>query len=558
MAQSPLEALHTLRGQYTPAACRALLSALATLAVRPMRSARALARFHDDLLFLAAFPNHREIADAAATALAGFARRVRAARLRHRLEGTGIAGTMTRAVLSATMVRDLAHRYPASLDLDRAVLGAGDTLAPLLRLTLLHAEEDGFEAPNLSTRTWMARAGAEHAPTLLEWLLRQRPAARAPAASWDAAFDEAEPPVAWRLPSPASASQLRLPFAPTAFRAGHGFRRPPTPRMLTRPLATITHLDPDRAMEAIHVARVALAVRGREVHAITEANAEEVYLADLGLGVALVLIGAARHARMSLEANYGYLLLANQIPIGYGGVTPLSHQANTGINIFPAFRGSEAAAIFAETLRAFHTLFQVRRFVVNPYQFGRANPEAIASGAYWFYHRLGFAATDHALRALAAREHTRLRQQPDHRTDRVTLRRLAAGDLTLALPGAGRHPLLEERLLAEGSLAATAAIGRAAGAQSRVRARRRITRETARRLGAGGWSRWPRPERDAFMDLAPIVSLLPLERWTPAERRALIRWVRAKGGAQERAFVQAGQGIARFWRDLRRACAGAR
>ena len=112
--------------------------------------------------------------------------------------------------------------------------------------------------------------------------------------------------------------------------------------------------------------------------------------------VILALIGVLPAQRLLLEANYGYVLLSNGVPIGYGGVSPLFRQANTGINVFDPFRGSEATYLWAQTLRAFRSLFGVRRFIINGYQFGAGNAEAIASGAYWFYYRLGFRPTSAA------------------------------------------------------------------------------------------------------------------------------------------------------------------
>jgi hypothetical protein len=48
---------------------------------------------------------------------------------------------------------------------------------------------------------------------------------------------------------------------------------------------------------------------------------------------------------------------------------------------------------------------------------------------------------------------------------------------------------------------------------------------------AGGrlwWERW-----------SPLVAILPgLERWSPAERSALVRVIRAKGGRRESEFVR--------------------
>jgi hypothetical protein len=60
----------------------------------------------------------------------------------------------------------------------------------------------------------------------------------------------------------------------------------------------------------------------------------------------------------------------------------LAAQANTGLHIFESFRGSEAGFLYVQTLRAFHSLFGVSRFVLNPYQLGAENDEGIDSGAY--------------------------------------------------------------------------------------------------------------------------------------------------------------------------------
>ena len=177
------------------------------------------------------------------------------------------------------------------------------------------------------------------------------------------------------------------------------------------------------------------------------ANPGEVHLADLGEGVELAVIGVPPRERLPLEANYGFLLMSNGVPIGYGGVSPLFRQANTGINVFDPFRGSEAAFLWVQTLRAFRTLFGVRRFIINGYQFGAGNSEAIASGAYWFYWRLGFRPSLPENVALAAEEGARLKESPTRRTPAAVLRRLARGDLILDLADWDADDVFEEPLL---------------------------------------------------------------------------------------------------------------
>ncbi|MCK7501784.1 MAG: hypothetical protein MZW92_76130, partial [Comamonadaceae bacterium] len=123
---------------------------------------------------------------------------------------------------------------------------------------------------------------------------------------------------------------------------------------------------------------------------IEQPNLDECWQADFGGGLQMAAIGVRPGLRATLEVTYGYLLLANGMPIGYGGFTTLFAQVNTGINVFPEYRGGEAAFAFEQALRAMHTLTGCAHVIVNPYQFGAGNDEALASGAYWFYYRLGF------------------------------------------------------------------------------------------------------------------------------------------------------------------------
>ena len=335
----------------------------------------------------------------------------------------------------------------------------------------------------------------------------------------------------------------------------NALRRPsdrPT-RDILSPLPGIVRLGPRAARNVIDVARAALAARCREVFAISNANADEVWWAPLGDGVGLAVIGVAPRQRLSLESNYGYLLLSNGVPVGYGGVTALAAQANTGINIFDPFRGTEAGFLWTAMLRAFRTLFGTTRFVVNAIQFGEDNEEAIASGAYWFYWRLGFRPTDPARRRDAEAEAARLTGPRARPSSTATLRRLAVGDLVLTLPGAGRGTFFDERWLTTCASLVTRALARE-DAHAHDRAAHAITTRLVRTLGVRP-ERWPHPERQAFERLAPVVSLLSgLDRWSHNDRAALVALMRAKGHAQERAFVHQAVAHPRFYPELIARC----
>jgi hypothetical protein len=530
------------RNRYAPGAAAVKLELLAALASARLRRPRELAELHGHLLFLCAFPDDERVRIAAAQALRSFARRSRdvPGRALATLDDSGLVGSTSRHTFEAPIAGWLASRFGAAAEIDWRGISDTSGIDFLLGLVTRRAEQDGLESAALTTREWLRRAKGGEPITDLAWLLRELARHRATRRVWPALYDQAGIPVAWRLgDGSGAATHNELPPRAVHYRHKPLRRLPPDPRrLIATSLEGIALLEAKRAEAVIDVARAALTARCREVYAISYANPEEVYLADLGSGTALALIGVLPARRLSLESNYGYLLLSNGVPVGYAGVTPLYRQANTGINIFEPFRGSEAAILCAQTLRAFSTLFGVKRFVLNPYQIGAGNPEAIASGAFWFYYRLGFRPVAADLAALALTEHERQVRAPRRRTDPATLRRLAQADVELVLPGARRRDRFAEPWLADLSVLASEELARGAG-RGRERDAERVAARMARALGVRSLTRWPGAERDGFVALAPLVALLDLRPLDAAARAGLVRVLRLKGAAREAPYVRA-------------------
>ena len=154
----------------------------------------------------------------------------------------------------------------------------------------------------------------------------------------------------------------------------------------------------------IDVAMASLAVRHRETFHFNHANPREVYLADVGEGVSIAIFGLLNRHRYPLECTMGYLIVSNGTPVGYGGASLLFLQANTGVNIFDEYRGSEAAFLWVQVMRVFHHIAGCTRYIANAYQFGADNDEALQSNAFWFYYRLGYRPVSRNIRELASRE----------------------------------------------------------------------------------------------------------------------------------------------------------
>jgi hypothetical protein len=344
-------------------------------------------------------------------------------------------------------------------------------------------------------------------------------------------------PLVWRIgDSRGAITHNALSGMAIAWRAG--MRRPAADSKaeIARPLQRMELLAPRAARRLLDVWRAALFARTRGVYPVEQANERECYLADLGEGVQIAVVGARLPARAVLEVNYGFLFLANGRPMGYGGFTPLFRQANTGVNIFPDFRGAEAAFVFQQYLRMIHAIAGCTRFIINPYQLGDGNDEALASGAYWFYYRLGFRSVGAAERRLADREFARLCADRRYRVPMPALRKLGAADVHLALRGETADGLFEERWLDDLAAGATALVAREGDAERHV-ALRRIAGRAAAALGVAG-ERWSAAERSSLRAFAPIVGQIgDLDAWDAADRRALVDLIRLRCAPLEREFA---------------------
>ncbi|HEX5229135.1 MAG TPA: hypothetical protein VFW44_15575, partial [Bryobacteraceae bacterium] len=95
----------------------------------------------------------------------------------------------------------------------------------------------------------------------------------------------------------------------------------------------------------------------------------------------------------------------------------------------------ETAWLYARLLRLFRQLLPLTCFAVDPYQLGHHNDEAIDSGAFWFYRKLGFRPASAEVAKILKSEEAKIRANPAHRTSPRTLRKLADGWMIYEMPG---------------------------------------------------------------------------------------------------------------------------
>jgi hypothetical protein len=531
--------LQNLKVRFGPAAAKRKVSLLKRAGKLPIDNASALSDYHEVLCFIRAFPDNPAVLEGAERELQTFAGRV--APFKDKLVGTGIVGTTYQYPFDLPMASWLVDHFGDAVDIDWDEYDKReeDDLSKIILPVANWVETTALDDELLRTQDWFEKSRGERKAGSLGRLVRRLRTSGLPGEVQETLYNLMNVPVLWEL-GESSASRTLARMAGER----HFFHRQPLRGRtddlrseIRRPLQRVGPVSQARARAWIYLARCALSVRDRELFPLALANPGEVYEADVGRGVTLVLMGMLPRRRLPIETNYAAFVCKNGIPIGYAVGALLFDRVEIAVNIFPTFRQGESSFVFEQFARFFHHQFGASAFFIERYQLGYENEEGIEAGSFWFYYKLGFRPMTPKVAALAEAEKERLKREPGTRSTRVMLKRLARSHVILHLDGRGGPPEADLPLTAV-SLAVTRLIEeRFAG--DRAAAESCCAAEVARALGDARPESWPEPERAAFSRLSPLVLLLPgLERWTAPERRDLGRIMRAKGATCEADYAR--------------------
>ena len=535
-----VEALAAAASRYAPEdqeRKRALLTELEGCAIR---HAGTLLRLHETLCFLQAYPDDAKTLELVDRALEAFATRVDrlGPAARRRLHDSGVTNTTLDYPFGFPMARWLAARFPRQSDVAWAAFTDEDRLDETLSLLATTAEGDAFSEGGMGWRQWLQVAKGGRRLTDLQLLLEVFERARLPEETRDWLFESVSLPILWR-PRGAGGSRTlaRIPPDRTFFHE-EGLERGVADLVvaLQQPLR-LTRASRPLAETMIGTARVAMATRQRELHAFSYPNADDVLVGDAGRGLRLVFIGIQPDFRLPLEGYYGFLALKNGVPVSYGGGWELFGVLDFAVNIFASFRQGESAYLATQLLRAYRWIFGMRTIVIDRYQLGHESTEALRSGSFYFYHRLGFRPRDPDVVRTLGQERAKIVADSSYRSPIPTLKRLAAAEVFLTLPGG--HAAPERRLCATDVSALVARYVARAFGGDRGRATRDSAERVARALGASRRAAWPAAERRAFERMSLVAVLIPnLAAWSSADRRALLAVMRAKGSGSEMDYAR--------------------
>jgi hypothetical protein len=514
------------------------LDLLRRLETRRLATADQVARLHEVLCFLRAYPDDRRLLAVVERMLAGFSRRPDLRRHRGSLRDSGIAGTEIRYPFFAFTAEWLARRWGRHLQVDWRAFDQKERLAPLVPLLAHYAETPALDEYDLPIREWVARLKGRD-ETDAAFLVRRFETVLPDPFVREAVVEALDLPIVVSPgPDTPSRTHARHPGLPVAFQTKPLDRSRPSLRdEVQRPPRSVRAVGPGEARRLIDLARESMVTRARDLDVFAHGDPRDVRLVDCGEGLQFAVIGARPERRLLLEAVYGMLTLKNGVPVGYTLASALYRSSEVAYNVFETYRGAEAARIYGRLLATVRHLFGCDAFTIMPYQLGHENDEGLRSGAWWFYRKLGFSPRAPEAIRLASREARALRRDPGHRSDRATLEALATHNLFWWL-GRPRDDVIGLLPLAGVGLAVMDYLARRFGSR-RAAARGVCAREAARLLGALSLAGFTPDERLAWERWSPLILILPgLARWSAAEKRALVRVVRAKGGRRESDFVR--------------------
>jgi hypothetical protein len=432
MSEQLVERLEAWKRRFDPAAAGELESLLAEVARHRFDDAGALIRLHETLLFLRAYPLSRRTARAADEILAGFAQRVAGAAGGEAFEDpavSGIAGASVTAVFGYQTARRLTALHPRAINIAWDCVDEPDRLGPVIRQILPMMNEDWPVEAHTPFQRWIAGAHSG-STTDLEWLLAHVTGAEA--------YESLQLPLAWQMGAARTTrSRLRLPVRRLYLHGEPLLRRGDVSLAdeLAGPPLPVKRMPLTEARRLLDLILETSAMRYRELYGFSHPDEAGVYRADAGRGVEIYFFGVPPAWRLPLRAYHAGMFFKNGVPAGYVELLSLAERAEVGFNLYYTFREGESAWLYARILRLFRQVLGVTCFSVDPYQIGHENAEAVESGAFWFYRKLGFRATNPAVDELVAREESRMRGNPGYRSSRRTLERLAEGPILYEVPG---------------------------------------------------------------------------------------------------------------------------
>jgi hypothetical protein len=382
------------------------------------------------LLFVAAYPESKQEHEEATQGLKTLGKKIQthALKVRKALKESGLPNTTLHGVYSYHLMHWLINQTDVELRLAFLEEGAVHP-REALKSTFNEMEFELETDISLSPLQWLKKAfGCSKNEILLRRLLNHIENLHFTALQKDQVFESMRVCVALKCGE--HLPVLALPTDPFLHNDGL-LKKFDEHALIATPLPKASLLTGKQIKDIMACARLSLLYLNRETDPVSlcETTGIEYYKLERGLSIAF--FSAAAHGRLPLESYIGFMMFKNAYPIAYGGAWLFGKRSLLGINIYESYRGGESAYLFTQLLRSYKQRFSPTYIEVEPYQFGKGNPEGIKTGAFWFYYRFGFKPVDKALRALAAKEFDKIKKNNGYRSPISVLKAFTHSNMML-------------------------------------------------------------------------------------------------------------------------------
>lgn len=541
--QQLLDRLVSHRAVFNRQAGTEIERVLRKLRTAEIREADSLIQYHESLLFLRAYPQTSAIIRETERQLREFPRRVAQlladevdlSNLEHP-EMSGIAGLAVIDTFSFDIVRWLCDLYPMRSAIDWDWFEDENRLGETWPRFMPLLDEDAFVEANIPFREWLR--AARNGDTELAWLIERFK--KLPLTDRDRAqlYNSQKLYVSWRPPYKVTRTGMRLSTgrifyhqAPLIQRRDVDFRRE-----IEKPSPPLTKLSATEGKSILDMTRAASTVRYRELYGFTHGDPRRVFKVNIGRGTVLYITELPPDKRLPLRAYHSAMIFKNHVPVGYFEGLSFFERMESGFNLYYTFREGETAWLYAQVLNVMRHLLGVTVFSLDPYQVGHENEEGIASGAFWFYRKLGFRPTRRALLRLAEQEEERIGGRKNYRTTPATLRKLAAGPMVIELNAqrAGDWDQFQIRNLGLATQRKMSSLHHGDANQMRKSAVIWL-----RAFLSSGEVTRNEIEQRVFSDFATLLESEPsLQDWTISDKQLLSEIIKAKAGASEERYLR--------------------
>lgn len=416
------------------------LALLEQCAAKKLNSAKTIKLYHDSLLFTLAYPENESVRNLAAKEMERLSDLLGKSNdsLKNKLLLSGISNTQTDGAFSLSLAKWLLETYTTSVLL-HSFDEAGTHPKDVLKYVFPDMEFEMLADEKLNAGKWVEQvSGTKNKHEQLLWLVKQVDSLNTNEFIKDQLFESLSVYITIKgSDKKFSRSFGNLFPANTHYHTNGILKKFDEHALINKKLPSPKKLNATERKKIIDASRTALALLNRETDPVTYCNEDGLAYYELEHGLSIALFSMLPQRRLPLESYIGFMMFKNGYPMAYGGGWLFGHRSLLGINIFEAFRGGESAFVFAQLLRTYKNAFGAEYFEVEPYQFGKNNPEGLQSGAFWFYYRFGFRPLDEQLQQLAINEAQKINNDKTYRSSIDILKKFTAGNVFVNF---SKHP----------------------------------------------------------------------------------------------------------------------